>query len=386
MKKYTLLLFFILTLSFTFACDGAGIGGGSKIAGADDELIKKTIIGTRLVIDGEEWIINDAMIDSISIVSQETTREKDVVEIDVELKDITLSATGQMHLEFKYNEDNESWAATDHRVSAPFETSFLPHAGLDISNDGLISELTKHSIVYNEIAAKTAFDIKKEQLMVGIVGSIIGMPFLSSLAGDQDPTEAILETMTFTADEVSGFNIILVDLKEKGTIGTYYTSFILSKGVIDYEVFSEVVYHYDRVNGWLLQDVGFTAIIDSVNLNNTKWVGTFEPWTRGSFVPNQLTIEFDDFSTGSGSATATAAPPEFKQALTGTVDSLSLTVNLIFNEYVQEPSFDGIRLGTFVSQEDAISRSRINIKGTIDPFGTIIRSDSGTKFEISLLP
>jgi len=385
MKNFIVILSFLSLLIFAFACDGIG---GSKNKGADLDLIKESIIGTKLIIDDEEWIINNDSLENISISSQETTNEKDVVIIDVELKDVVLLATGQMHVEFKYNEEKENWVLSDHRVSTPFATSFLEHTALNFSNDDLITEITKHSIVYNEIAARTAEEIKMEQIAAGIVGSIIGMPFLSSLVGEEEATDAILETMNFSANEISNFNIVLIEMNNKGIDTTIYSSFILSKGVIDYEVFSEIIYQYDKVNGWLLQDVGFTSIINSINLENTKWSGTYDAWTNGNFLPNQLTIEFNEVTNGTTNAIVTAAPPGFKQALVGTIDTTSLTINLIFNEWIQEPSFDGITLSTglfFATDEQgALDNSHINLNGVINHLGNIIRSNQGIEFEVIL--
>ena len=380
-KKITIILSFILILLFTFACDNFG----SSNKGADLELIKSSIMGAQLIIDNEEWIIDNNTLDNVSIISQETTNEKDVVIVEVELKDNVLSATGQMQIEFTKNEE---WVLADYRVSTPFVISLLPNAEMKWTDDNFLNEIIKHRIVYNEIAARTAEQIMTEQIAVGIIGAVIGMPFLSSLTGDEEPTEAILETFGMTASEISNFNIIYTEMTDKGSIQKIYTSAILSKGVIDYEIFSEFIFHYDRVNGWILDDVGFTSMIKEINLQGTKWSGTYEPYTNGNFVPNQLIVEFNEVTqNGSVKATVTAAPPEFTQALNGTLDTSSLTINLIFYEYISEPSFAGITLETgwfSVDEETVVEYSHINLNGTIDPLGTIIRSEYETIFEIRL--
>jgi len=380
-RIFSALLVSVLCISL-FACDSV-VGGRSR--GADMDLIKSSIMGAQLIIDNEEWTIDNNTLDNVSIISQETTNEKDVVIVEVELKDNVLSATGQMQIEFTKNEE---WVLADYRVSTPFVVSLLPNAEMKWTDDNFINEIIKHRIVYNEIAARTAEHIMMEQVAVGIIGAVIGMPFLSSLAGNEEPTEAILETFGMTANEVSNFNIIYTEMTDKGSIQKIYTSAILSKGVIDYEIFSEFIFHYDRVNGWILDDVGFTSMIKEINLQGSKWSGTYEPWTDGNFLPNRIVVEFNEVTqNGAVKATVTAAPPEFTQALIGTVDTTSLTINLIFNEYINEPSFTGITLSAGwwpVSEEDAIENSHINLNGTIDLLGTIIRSEHGTVFEITL--
>jgi len=194
----------------TFACDNISIG---KHEGANLELIKSTITRTLLIIDEDEWKIDENSIEAITIVSQETTKEKDVVIIDVELKDVVLSATGQMQVEFKYNEAKEGWDASAHRVSTPFTTSFLPHAALNFSNDALISEMVKYSIVYNEIAARTAEQIMLDNIAAGIVGSIIGMPFLPVFSGDQTPQDGLFMVV---------FNRCLCSVRTYYTFSTNY--------------------------------------------------------------------------------------------------------------------------------------------------------------------
>jgi hypothetical protein len=411
MRKVIIIPIVAFILLFAYACDnstgdsggsgsfgfgnGSGVGSGSdggngnneSSTGASLDLIKASIMGTLLIIDSEEWLIDNNSLENISVISRETTQDKDAVIVEIELKDIVLSANGQMLVEFRKNDDN--WILSDYRVSTPFKASVLSHAELNWSDNDFIAEITKHTIVYNEIAARTAEQIKMEQLMVGIVGSIVGMPFLSSLADEQEATDAILETFGMSANEISNFNILYTEMTERGTISAQYGSFILSKGVIDYEVFSEMIFHYDRVNGWLLQDVGFTTVIKAINLENTRWSGTYDGYSSGNFNPNRLVIEFNEVSAdGAIKATVTASPPEFKQILVGTVDTSSMIVNLIFNEWISEPSFAGITLPSgllsFVTEESVVRDSHINLFGIIDPYGTTINSESGTIFEIKL--
>lgn len=346
----------------------------SPLAGVRDELAREALVGATLVINDDEWVISYDTLESLSVVSRETSLEqnRDVVTVNVQLHDIALIAEGEMVVEFRF--DN-GWQAGDFRVSSPFETSIHPHAVLDVSDDELIAIITRHNIAYSPRGAIDAQAmITMAQGAVDLVGTLTGMPFLSALFETSGTGE---QTMSISEDEISEFTFLDAVATERGTVKTFFSSFTLSKEFVTFDVFSQVVYSFDPVNGWGLHDVGFTSVINAVNLEGTSWVGTYTRRDGGTYVflggaeritmeitsishltdiDGAIEVEINIYPTQRSRGTGAHIPPgEWRQTARGFVNFVELTFEIMFDEWIVPPPATGPRSNPVVS--DGISLS-----------------------------
>jgi hypothetical protein len=240
----------------------------SPLVGANVSLVREAILGANLIIDGENWVVDDSNLESVTIASQETNLEqnRDTMTVNVELKDVVLSADGQMLVEFRFN--NGIWELSEYRVGTMFETSMLPNAALNVTDDDLMAIIVRHEVSYDPTTAIRAQEIMIEQATLDLVGAMTGMPFLSALLGGGSSEQV----MSVSSDEISDFIFVDSVAREKGTEISFFSSFTLKKELVDFNVFSQVIYYFDPVNGWGLQDVGFTSVISAIHLENTMWV------------------------------------------------------------------------------------------------------------------
>ena len=348
----------------------------SPLVGANVSLVREAIIGANLIIDDEEWVVDENNLESVTIASQDTNLEqnRDTVTVNVELKDVVLSADGQMQVEFRFN--NGVWEHSEYRVSTVFETSILPHAVLDVTDNELLTILVRHNVTYSPNSAKTAQDIMMEKAALDLVGALTGMPFLSALLGGGDSG---VQTMSISDDEISDFAFIDSVSSEKGTIKTFFSSFLLSKELVDFEVFSQVIYYFDPVNGWGLQDVGFTSIVNEVKLDDTNWVGTYQIQGIGSStqINPRLTMTVTDITRlsdidgsieviinlyptiPSGTGTTRVDAGDWRQTAKGFINFVELTFELNFDEWIVAPPLAGSSVSRQVPDG-------INISGRID--------------------
>jgi len=160
--------------------------------------------------------------------------------------------------------------------------------------------------------------------------------------------------MSISNDEISNFTFIESISSEKGTIKTFFNSFKLKKVLVDFEVFTKVVYSFDPVNGWGLQDVYFSPIISDVSLAGTKWAGTFQH-PAGMGTDERITMEITSLSSLSninGSIEVTMnlftttdigigkdkiMVGEWSQIAKGYINFVDLSFEILFDKWIVPP-------------------------------------------------
>ncbi|MDR2572539.1 MAG: hypothetical protein LBD23_19915 [Oscillospiraceae bacterium] len=244
----------------------------SPFVGANEELVRELIIGSVFIIDDDEWLVDENTLESIIIISQDTNLEqnRDSIVATVEIKDAVLVATGQVQVDFRFD---SAWQVSDYRVSTPFETTTLLHAVHDVASSDLAALLVGQTMLFSPNTTATINQDMLSQAVLGEIGSLLGIPFLSSLVGGGGDSTS--QSINIFAHEISDFTTLQSTDTEKGTIRTYYGSFLLSKELANFEVLTEVVYYYDKINGWQLYELKFLPILQSINITETRWVGTF---------------------------------------------------------------------------------------------------------------
>ncbi|MDR2600559.1 MAG: hypothetical protein LBC73_09835 [Oscillospiraceae bacterium] len=392
MKKITtILIVLVLILALTACSDNDDNSGGDDIPnpndtssptptanlatpspkpiiGADDSLVKVAIMGTTLIINEEEWIISEDNLESFSIESREMNSEqnREVVIANVKLRDTVLYADGQMQVEFRLN--NGIWEYSEHRVSTPFETSVQTHAVLDVTEDDLITVLSRSQIPFS---ASTASDFDKllDQTTLDIAGALLGIPFFSALAGN----DKTAQTFSIVPDEVSDFIVLNTTATEKGTVKTLYSYFKLNKELATIGVNARVTYRYDTVNGWIVDDTAFASKVETIaDLAGTKWVGTARTHILAASSERQFILEITELNDdGTMRATFYFPSEDYSGKFTGFLDVNRLNFTFSFDEWIQFPIWNNRRLITDSFMEPGF---RINLDGYLFVENLVLRS------------
>jgi len=257
----------------------------------------------------------------------------------------------------QYDQNNSAYGADNDEQATIKENdkdeTFVTIAKPEVSESSMIDEMVKHPVIYSAIAAKSAEELMAQQAVLDLVAALSGMSFISSLGSllDYDPSE---QQMSLSANEISEFTILESVESEEGSKFVYYSSFVLSKELVVFDVFAEVVYLYDSGNGWVIESVGFAPIVKSVNIEGTKWVGAFAP-NRNTYLgaagdnSERITMEITEvtpLSSIDGSIRANInlhtlpiypLPDEYSQTAKGYINYKELTIEMIFDEWIVEP-------------------------------------------------
>ena len=327
----------------------------SPLAGANDSLVRESLIGVTLVIDDEDWQIDDNTFGSLTIESRDTDLENntDVVIASVELSSDVLAAEGQMRIEFAFN---DGWQVRDYRVYTPFTTSVHPHAQLQVSDSQLIANIEANNILFSSAVARTETDILVDAAVADIAGILLGMPFLSALAHAPDPTAQVI---SISADEISGFRVLHSTVSDKGRAQTFYTYFLLEKELVTFLVNARVTYEFDPVNGWLAQDVSFVTAVQNVDIEGARWIGRHaRPFGHEWW---QLIVEITAVENdGVIRANVYSFTPDYSHTAIGVFDPRNLTIHLRFDNWIVEPArfriISDINLYGFLSVDDSSIR------------------------------
>jgi len=319
--------------------------------GAREDLIESSVrdslMWQMITIDGEEWYIDESTIESISISNQNTNlnSRKDIVIADVVLGSDAMTARGKIELEFVFN---DYWSLSSYSGSAPFTSEYRPNAMMELSNEQLLNEFVRSDAT-----------ILREMSYNG-------------------------QSFTVARDEISNFSISDFETSDKGANRLYNFSFMAEKGVITYAVNAQVFYHFDSMSGWIPGDFTTTPEVSSVNLVGTKWLGTYRSgfWLSSYNPQTQLIIEITEVtSDGSVRATLTGFAPEISQTSIGTFDISGLSLKLMFDEWIIEPSENAPRTSSLDRWKDS---HKIELTGRLNSDGSTIVRTSGTQFEVSL--
>ena len=157
-----------------------------------------------------------------------------------------------------------------------------------------------------------------------------------------------------------------------------------------FQVFSEITYKYDSVNGWLLNDVGFVPSVKYVNLEGTSWRGTFDDPNEG-----HITLEINEMAIGNSITNIPVKASayfnniinnyhDYSYTLTGFLNLRDLSIDLSFDKWIIERPQHRPG-GTFVYVHDA----RRGLRGYLSAENSIIQgsrpNNSYTAFEVELM-
>jgi hypothetical protein len=302
----------------------------SPLAGVRDALVMETIMGAVIRIDDDDWVIDGDSMANVSITSRDTDLERysDVVVASVKLQSDVLTAEGQMQVEFNYS---DGWQPSDFRVHSPFTTSALPHTEFEMTDGELIDTVVRR---YNAAATIEGF-------------------------------------IDITDDDVSNFSLSQITASDKGATQTLTCTFDLDRKVAVHDVTATMVYQYDKVNGWQLQDFSSASTVKSVHMEGTRWVG--RGWSHVARSFRSMTIDITEVGEdGSMRATITFPHESFSCTATGFIDKNDLTFSLQFETWIQSPT----------RNEERILRP--NFYGRLNTGNLSIASLSEQRFDVTL--
>jgi hypothetical protein len=323
--------------------------------------IRSSLLWQQVMIDNDEWQIDENTIENVIINSQNTNLDnrKDVVIVTVVLGSEALIAQGQVETVFVFN---DGWQLSDFHEYASFISEYRPEAVFELSNEQLLDELLRYDVTISR-------DIVFER-----------------------------QSITFDRENIFNFSISTYESSNKGANRAYSFSFNIKKGIITYTVDAQVFYQYDNINSWIIYEFDFTPHIFSVLLEGSRWVGTYNT-NLAQIASSHITVDITEVTAdGAIRATVTGYPlearrgwelptiSEYSHNSVGTIDIDSLAFNLIFDEWIVEPDVSwqpGPR--TFDSQTKEILQ--FNLNGRINADGdttTYYSSLLGNPFEITL--
>jgi len=322
----------------------------SPRVGAREDLVvssaRDSILWQLVTIDGEEWHIDDSTIENITISNQNTdlNNRKDTVTANVVLGSEAMIAQGQIELEFVFD---DGWSFSNYSGSAPFVSEYRPNAVMELSNEQMLDELVRGDAT-----------ILRDLLYNG-------------------------QAFTIARDEISNLAVLDYETSDKGANRLYNFSFTAEKGVITYAVDAQVFYHFDSMSGWTPGNFTFTPEVASVELVGTRWLGTYLDYshTYASLPQTQIIIEITEVtSDGAVRAKVITFTPEISQETIGTFDAATLTLKLMFDEWIVEPSVNPPR--NFVDMwKDS---HKVDMAGRLSVDGEAIDRTSGARFNVTL--
>ena len=334
------------------SADKLGQWAMSPLTGVKNDLIESAVKNLReqFNIDNDNWIIDANSVEDISIANQNTDLQnrKDNVVVDVVLGAPAMIAKGQIELNFTF--DN-GWAFNNQTTNTQFTSELRQSAEFDLMDDRLIDDILQNT-------------------------------------DDLYFNGGVLE---ITRSNISNLSIGDYDESNKGAYRSYTSTFNVENGLIVFEVETQAIYSFD-MGGWNAEAIHLAPKVESVALEGTKWAGSYSPgWAPGGvnvpFSQDRLVIEITEVNNGNVKATITATEPEFSQTSIGTFDINTLTLNLIFDEWIIEPSVEHLKEGRRLLDrqwENVRQQHAVNITGRLSNDSSTITSSSGVNFEVSI--
>jgi hypothetical protein len=279
----------------------------TPLAGVSEEAIKASLDGLRVKIGGDEWNISEDDIEDVTVGTRDTNLEgkSDTVAVTLSVTTEVLLATGELELEFNYD---DGWEYEDYSVITPFESSYQQGKDPQLTNETLISDISKQKIIMGEQ--------KHEQ------------------------------EISLSNDEISNFSIDQVESLNRGMQQTYSCSFVLAKELVSFDVMADIIYQYDPAGGWEPQYTNLMSNVKSVSLDGV-WSGQYNAssWGNNAADYAELKIEIPKVeSDGSVEAICSfsALPtnpsvPSGSFSAIGGIDYPSLRVTLEPQEWIERP-------------------------------------------------
>lgn len=285
----------------------------TPLEGINENDILASLNGQSLTIDSEIWNITTNNIKNIKINKHDTNLDKnaDVVTATLTIDESVEEANGEVIINYKF--DN-GWKLETISQNQGFTTSIKPEVALTVTNEDMISELSKQSFVLN--SSKSS----------GIVVYY--------------KAEETMHTVTINSSEISNFSVINQESLLKGTQQIYHCKCTLTKPYVVFDLEIDISYQYQS-GEWILQLINITPQCKMLDIVG-EWTGEYldAPY-GGNAVLNISSVDEKGFIT----AIYSYFPSERDKYsdsgsynVTGIIDMSTLDIQLIAGDWVKEAS------------------------------------------------
>lgn len=284
--------------------------------GIQEEDISDSLIGNSVTADGEMWAITMDNIKDIAIDKQDTDLKKksDKVTVALTLNAEAAEAKGELAIDYEF--DNK-WTLVSISGNEDFTVEAKPEAALDVTEDTLISELSKQEILYGATSSD----------MGG------GLSLIDTFAQ---------QIITADKSEISDFVIEDQTSSSQGSCQEYIFSCTLTKPHAVFHLEASIEYDYDSTDGWIVQPMICTPELISADIKG-EWKGEYSgARENGTAILNLTEVTEDGFITGVYSYTPeiidkTRQPGSYN--VSGTIDTSTLMLSLEPGDWIVEDSF-----------------------------------------------
>lgn len=283
-----------------YVVDESGEWKLKPLKGITVDSISESLVGEKLEVDGEEWKIEDGEIAGVSIEKQKTDleKEKDTVQVKIDLEGDVEKVTGTINAEYKFDKE---WKLVTLSEKDKLKSEVIEKNALNIDETKLIQELTNYTI---------------------------------SCGNDAHPMK---QNITITEDEVTDFKIDKQESRLKGTEQDIECSCTLKKKdvTLGLKINTSCIYEGE----WLQQAMNIESEVKEVDLQG-KWSGRYS----AVGIEGDVVLDITNVDQDSVTATYTYTPDKitkYSQAgsynVSGEFDIQTLNLNLKAGEWIEEP-------------------------------------------------
>jgi len=315
----------------------------APVAGAKNDLINYSVMGLEIIIDDDEWFINEQTVGNIEIINRDTqlNLKKDTVIVSVEILSDVLIAKGEIKLDFIFN---NGWFINDVRVTTFFTTSRIEGTGLNISDDELASIFSKDKMVFGKYEITETDKLTKDIIStVGsmydkTIGNLLAQIFIADLGNDFE------QTFDISPIEISNIIVNEIISTDKGRREIHKFTFMLDKYPIVFEVNGATVFAYDKMSGWIANETVLIPKVKSFDYDFMigRWIGQVNEFNSPISHANNTKLQFImDISEINSDGTMTVLidyPSEvYSCKATGYIDIHNLTITITHQEWFNLP-------------------------------------------------
>jgi len=279
--------------------DPSSQGVETPLKGVDTTSLASSLTGVNVNLNNEEWYITPDIIGNISVDKQDTNLDQkiDKITATVSLDSDVETAQGQLVLNYKF--DN-GWKLDSLTGNNDFTATYKPNAELKVSNDDLIAILIQKDIPFSNGATQ--------------------------------------QTISMSTDEITNFTIENDTSSQKGTVQTYDCSFLITKPNVTFNTKAQIIYTYNKIGGWSVNNITATPTVNSVNLVG-DWTGE-SPSGPCKLIINIQKVAADGSITAIFNFSALPINPDepsgsFK--MNGGIDLNTLQIVLKAGEWIEQP-------------------------------------------------
>lgn len=284
----------------------------TPLQGIDESEIVDSLRGQSITVDGEEWLFDNDNIKNVSVRNHDTDLDarSDSVALGLTVDDEVEEAAGELIVNYIFN---NGWKLDSMSVNEEFTASVKPEFALNLSNEDLIAEIAGQEFVLK--------DPEEE----GLVWQ----------------AEVDMHTVSINSDEISDFTVNKQEQKSKGIQQIYHCECRVDKGCAIFILEIEMSYQY-RSGEWGLGAIDITSVkCDALDIIG-EWTGTYTDVPYDGDAVLNITDADENGNIAATYSYTPSAKDKYKEPgsyyVSGTIDMLTLDINLAAGDWIVEPS------------------------------------------------